>query len=388
MLLQLYLHFPFCKRKCAYCDFCSCEGTALEMEAYAEMLAQEIRLAAPAYSDATISTIFLGGGTPSVMSEKAMDLIWRTLRDSFSFVPDMECTVEANPGTLTARWLELGQYYGINRLSLGVQAAQDRHLKTLGRIHTFAEAKDASALAQRMGIENINVDIMFGLPGQRGEEYLETLSAVAALSPSHVSAYSLILEQGTPLWAMVEQGACVLPTEDETAEMYEQGVKWLAGQGYRQYEISNFAREGYECRHNLGYWQGAWYLGLGLNAHSMLPANEEEQAYLRAENTADMKMYRRMLEGGQLPTRLVTPVSPKEAMFETMMLGLRTTAGVGEEAFCRRHGQSMRAVYGEKLDRLVEESLGIWREEQGGGSAFALTAKGLLLQNAVLLQLM
>ena len=388
MTLQLYLHFPFCKRKCYYCDFFSGKASETEQRGYAALLEKEIRLAAEKYEDITVSTLFFGGGTPSLMPLSAMERIWQTLSECFTLSREAEYTVEANPGTLTEEWLLAARRYGVNRLSIGVQAAQDGILKSLGRIHTFQEAKEAATLARACGFQNINIDVMFGLPGQTVPDYLETLGAVREWNPSHISAYSLIVEPETELFRRVECGECHIPEEDETAEMYQKGRGWLEREGYAQYEISNFAREGQECRHNLGYWQGAWYLGLGLNAHSMLPGKSWDGAYIRTENTSDLKEYLESLEAGKLPICRETVISDKEAMFETMMLGLRTLRGVGFEDFHRRHGLTLMEIYGEPLHALVKEGLGVLREEPGGGHFFTLSPKGLLLQNSVLLQLM
>jgi oxygen-independent coproporphyrinogen-3 oxidase len=406
MDLQLYLHFPFCVKKCAYCDFCSAAGRKEEMTAYATALEREIRIAAQVYGGARITTVFLGGGTPSIMPLPAMEGVWRALRDSFCFAPDAECTAEANPGTLTPEWLALGRRFGMNRLSLGVQASQDRLLNTLGRIHGFSDAREAVLLARGQGIANVNVDVMFGLPGQSLQDYLDTLAAVHALKPEHISAYSLILEPDTLLHAKVMRGEYALPTDDEAAEMYEQGRDWLMARGYGQYEISNFALKGYECRHNLGYWQGEWYLGLGLGAHSMLPVSDLQMhavrtsepiqampgcampVYFRRENTTDMDTYLSMMQIGQLPIASETSISTEDAMFETMMLGLRTTGGVKEQDFQTRHGKSLEQVYGKPLNAIAQEGLGFWREEKRGGRSFALTPKGLLLENSILMQLM
>ena len=388
MTLQLYLHFPFCKRKCFYCDFFSAEASEAKRYEYAILLEKEIRLAAKIYPDAKVSTLFLGGGTPSFMPVKAMERVWQALRECFDLLPNAEYTVEANPGTLKEEWLERARYYGVNRLSLGIQAAQDGLLKAVGRVHSFQEARESVAMARACAMDSVNGDVMFGLPEQTRADYLETLEAVAALRVDHISAYSLIVEPETQLFHMVEKKEKILPAEEETTEMYQQGLEWLEKQGYAQYEISNFAKPGRECKHNLGYWQGAWYLGLGVNAHSMLPSKNQEMAYGRRENTRDMRVYRESLEQGRLPISQEMDISPKEAMFETMMLGLRTTRGVSLEDFQHRHGISLMAAYGEKLSDLAKEGLGNWQQAGQEGSSFALSRKGLLLQNAVLLRLM
>ena len=242
MLLQLYLHFPFCKRKCFYCDFCSAPADAETVAAYCSALKKEIVLTAEKYPGARISTVFLGGGTPTLVPAAELRAVLEELRRRFDILPDAEITAEGNPGTLSPQWLEAACACSLNRLSLGVQAAQDRLLRAIGRIHTFAQAEEAVAMARAFGIRNLNVDLMSGLPGQTLQDWRESIEAAATLDVEHVSAYSLILEEGTPLWRMVEAGSVRLPDDELTAEMYEQGVAWLEAAGYKRYEISNFAQ--------------------------------------------------------------------------------------------------------------------------------------------------
>lgn len=384
MLLQLYLHFPFCKQKCLYCDFCSAPQNPQTIAAYCTALKNEILTMARQYADsAEISTVFLGGGTPTLVPAGEMAGVLDALKSSFRFAPNVEFTSEGNPGTITREWLDMAAAHGLNRLSLGVQAAQDSLLLRIGRIHTFREAQEAVELARAAGIQNINLDAMFGLPGQTTRDYLDTLNGFAALGVEHISAYSLILEENTPMHALVQAGKWVLPDEDETAEMYEAGIERLHALGYKRYEVSNFARAGYECRHNIGYWQGAWYLGMGVAAHSMLPPDEAQCAQgavrVRTANGEDVHAY--IKEGKPRQEREL--IDRDEAMFETMMLGLRTTFGVSEEAFLRQYGVSLHAQYGETLDGLQQEGLGLWN-----GGRFALSPRGLELQNEVLLRLM
>lgn len=397
MQLSLYVHIPFCKRKCFYCDFCSAAGSLGEMEAYCSALREEIRLQARAFGGARVNTVFIGGGTPSVLPTALMDELLGQLRRCFSLQEGAEFTLEANPGALTGDWLAMARSHGANRLSLGIQAAQDPLLGMLGRMHSFREAVEAVILARSHGFSNLNADVMFGLPGQSLQDYLETLERMAALEVSHISAYSLILEEGTDLEAQVRAGEKVMPPQEAVAQMYEAGRDWLQGRGYGQYEISNFAKPGYACRHNLGYWRGAWYLGLGLNAASMLPPSYGEKEalpqmqYLRRENVADHAPYQEMLSQGKLPVLQESPISREEAMFETMMLELRTVEGVNPEAFERRFGKSLAQVYGKEIEALVSQGLAFWRPVPQGGQdahAFALTQRGLLLQNQALLTLM
>ena len=384
MLLQLYLHFPFCKRKCLYCDFCSAAETPQTMAEYALALQKEIRLMARRYSDAKVSTVFLGGGTPTLVPPQLMADVLDTLREQFELLPDAEITSEGNPGTLTGEWLDMAMKRGLNRLSLGVQAAQDPLLRAIGRIHTVRDAEQAVRLARNHGIANLNLDAMFGLPGQTEKDYLDTLQAFQSWGADHISAYSLILEEGTPLYGLVNSGQLKLPDEEETAAMYEHGIEWLEGAGYRRYEVSNFARPGFECRHNIGYWQGEWYLGMGVAAHSMLPADEPSVFCQRKGNAADVQAYIHALKQGQeAPVDEMDLITPDEAMFETMMLGLRTTCGVAEECFEKRHGVALRQRYGRQLDSLVRDGLGHWKD-----GCFALTPRGIEIQNDVLMRFM
>lgn len=351
------------------------------MEAYCTALRREIRQMGQSYAHAQVSTVFLGGGTPTLVPSRLMAPVLDELRRSFDFLPDAEFTSEGNPGTLTGEWMDMAMARGLNRLSLGVQAAQDELLQRIGRIHTFQEAQDAVCLARAHGVQNLNLDAMFGLPGQTQRHYLDTLDAFAQLGAEHLSAYSLILEEGTPLHAQVQAGKAVLPDEDEVAEMYEAGIERLHALGYERYEVSNFAKPGHACRHNIGYWQGEWYLGMGAAAHSMLPPDDRHPgaARLRIANTADVQAYIKEAT----PPREVEAISMEEAMFESMMLGLRTTAGVNAVRFERQHGAALQQRYGAALDELAVQGLGRWTQD-----GYALTARGIEVQNEVLMKLM
>ena len=382
MLLQLYLHFPFCKRKCLYCDFCSGQADAETVDAYCKALEKLIFHKAKQFPDAQVSTIFLGGGTPTLVPSSVMARVLDALHSAFHVLPDAEFTSEGNPGTVEKEWLDMAVSHGLNRLSLGVQAAQDPLLKRIGRIHTMEDAYRAVCMARSAGVKNLNLDAMFGLPGQTEKDYLDTLEAFRSLGAEHISAYSLILEGGTPLNRMAKEGTVLLPDEDETAAMYEKGIEWLESNGYERYEVSNFARPGFACRHNLGYWQGEWYLGLGVAAHSMLPPDEQQRRqgavrvrYAASENVASF------IHGNA--SEDVECITAEEAMFETMMLGLRTTFGVEESRFEKLHGISLRKRYGEQLDSLVRDELGQWKVGR-----FVLTPRGIEIQNDVLMRLM
>ncbi len=347
------------------------------------------------YADAQVSTVFIGGGTPLLVPMEGFARVLQAVRTHFSLQPDVEYTVEANPGTLQAPWLEAALRGGINRLSLGVQARQDGLLARIGRIHSFAQAQEAVSLARALGVRNLNVDVMFGLPGQTPDMYRETLDAVLALAPEHISAYSLIVEEGTPLCQWVQSGEMPLPDEAETAAMYEQGAAQLEQAGYARYEVSNFARPGFCCRHNVGYWQGAWYLGLGMAAHSMLPPTPRQAAQgavrIRRANTGSLEDYIAALnERDALPPATEECIGAQEAMFESMMLGLRMVDGVSEHDFTARHGVPMTAIYGDALHSLVRDGLACWLCDPAHADSrrFALTPRGMEVQNTALLRLM
>lgn len=387
-MLSLYLHFPFCKRKCSYCDFCSAAPAPGEVEAYCDALIQEISLTARRFGNLPVDTVFLGGGTPSLIPAGEMSRVLRALRTSFAIQPGAEFTSEANPGTLTDHWLDAVTEAGVNRLSIGVQAIQPELLRTLGRIHTFEQAKESLDMARRHGIDNLNADAMFGLPGQTAAQYADTLRALAALQVTHLSAYSLILEEGTPLHDRVQAGQIALPDEDEVADQMEQGIDLLEKLGYARYEISNFARPKFACRHNLGYWRQKPYLGLGLSAASLLPAQEnaDRVCYVRQTNTDDLKPYLRMIGEGQLPVAACEPVGREDAMFETVMLGLRTVAGVSYAAFERMHGRNLAEVYGAAIETL--QAQGLLQPMENRATRLALNRRGLALQNTALMPFM
>ena len=387
-MLSLYLHFPFCKRKCSYCDFCSAAATDQAMEQYCDALAVEIALQAAQYGGEPVDTVFLGGGTPSLVPAPAIRKVLTALRRNFHILSDAECSSEANPGTLTDAWLDVATEAGVNRLSIGVQAKQMNLLRTLERIHTYPEALEALRMAREHGIENLNADAMFGLPGQTLEDYLETLHAFVDERVTHVSAYALIVEDGTPLAQRVQNGSLTLPDEDMVADMLEQGVLFLETHGYQRYEISNFAKPGYACKHNLGYWRQKRYLGLGLSAASLLPApaNAPDACYVRQTNTNRLPEYLRQLACGRTPIAETQRISRQDAMFETVMLGLRTVEGVRYGDFMAMYGQTLPQVYGEAIDRLTNE--GLLAPVETGDPRLRLTPRGLMLQNTALMAFM
>lgn len=390
MMLQLYLHIPFCKQKCFYCDFCSETASYTQMNTYISALQKEIVQIRSTWPEADISTVYIGGGTPSILPVELWKQLLYTLQKAFPLNDDVEFTSEANPGTLTDEWLDTAVKYGINRISLGVQAIQPHLLQTLGRIHTFSQSQLAVQMLRKHGIHNINLDIMAGLPSQRPEDYMETLQSVVELDPTHLSAYDLIVEEGTPLSAGIREGRICLPSEEDVADMTESGAEWLTSQGYLQYEISNYSKPGYECKHNLGYWQGAWYAGMGIAAHSLLPTTQQDFAYIRLANTTEQDCYVQSLQKGESPPFTSSYISPEEACFETMVLRLRTIFGISEKDFLKLHGIPLCEKYGASLESLIHDNLGEWipAVKKSSNRTFRLTKKGLRLQNQALLRFM
>lgn len=333
-----------------------------------------------AHAPAPLGTAFLGGGTPSILPVEALRALLTGLHDHFAFTSAMEFTTEANPGTLTRDWLLTAMDGGVNRLSMGMQASQTSLLRTLGRIHTQEDVIASVRLARSCGVRNLSLDLMFGLPGQTPDMWRETLHAALALEPEHLSCYGLIPEEGTPLTADLAAGRLALPHEDDERRMYDDALELLARRGYAQYEISNFARPGCECRHNIGYWRQVPYIGLGASAASMLP---DGPGALRLTNPAGIPAYLRMVQSADWAARETVPVTAEDARFETLMLGFRMTEGVSESAFEGRHGIPLAAFRGDTLRQLEGAGLlahadGFWR----------LTRRGMDVQNAILVELM
>ena len=294
----IYVHIPFCVRKCAYCDFVSFAADGVS-EAYVDALIKEIELVSRGEYPAAFHTVFFGGGTPSLLTGDQMQRLMRALESRFAIRPDAERSMECNPCTATQESLKAYRAAGINRLSVGLQSTHEALLKSIGRIHNFRQFLDTIEMARSAGFDNINADVMHGLPGQTLEQYIDTLKTVCDLGVQHVSAYSLILEEHTPLYACVQNRQIRLPDEDLTADMQDAGIDYLESRGYHRYEISNFAREGYECRHNLNYWENGAYLGFGVAAHAVV----RRKLWTRSSNVDTLDEYMRLLARGKTPAR-------------------------------------------------------------------------------------
>lgn len=386
--LELYIHIPFCVKKCNYCDFLSfgMEDERLSEtpyhptrqlpvpEIYVDRLCREIRWYGQKeeFCHRRVISVFFGGGTPSLLSEAQIFRLMAELRGSFSIHSGAEITMEANPGTLTPGKLKQMRFCGINRLSLGLQSTVDRELKVLGRIHSYGAFLQSFKWAREAGFKNINVDLMTALPEQTMSSYLKSLEQAVALKPEHISAYSLIIEPGTPFEEMKAQGKLALPDEDEEREMYHLTRKFLSKMGYERYEISNYARQGFECRHNIGYWRGRDYLGLGLGASSLINGR-------RFSNKTEIKDYDVLAAGADGWYEAVETLTPAARMEEFMFLGLRLVRGVSEKEFYRKFGVKIMSVYGEVIRK--NESDGLLLRKNGW---LRLTELGMDLANIVM----
>lgn len=370
--LGIYIHIPFCVKKCNYCDFLSFPADEKAREAYVKTLLQEIRMEAQAYHSYQVQTVFFGGGTPSILTVSQLTEIMNCLRENFSFAESVEISMEANPGTVTEGSLKGYYEAGINRLSIGLQSANDIEMKKLGRIHSYGMFLEAYSAAVAAGFININVDVMSALPGQDENSYRDTLEKVLALNPrpTHISAYSLILEEGTLFYEWDKQGKLDLPDEEAERAMYEMTGSILGRAGYERYEISNYALPGYECRHNKSYWTRDNYLGIGLGAASLVDN-------VRLSNEDDMASYMERVVRGKHKKEGV-PLTKNEQMEETMFLGLRLMEGVSKKEFETTYGVSMDSVYGDVI--ALHAGNGLLEV----GERVKLTKKGIDVSNIVM----
>lgn len=365
--LSLYIHIPFCVRKCGYCDFLSAPADEKARDRYVQALLMEIeRYRGTETADRKIKTLYIGGGTPSILSVNQLDCIIQKIKCTFNFCDDIEASMEMNPGTASKEKCRALYQMGINRLSIGLQSTNDMELKTLGRIHSYEDFLNTYTWCREAGFQNINVDLMAALPYQTVESYTTGLRKIIRLAPEHISAYSLILEEGTPFYQKYNSGCYPLPDEEQERLMYRETEQILAQAGYERYEISNYAKKGYACRHNLVYWQGGDYLGLGLGSSSYMDG-------VRFHNITDLNTY--VNQGAYVEDREELSVQAK--MEEFMFLGLRVMAGVSGTEFEKRFGKTMEDVYGDVLRKHEEEGLlQIERKENRKEAAAAEPAKG------------
>ena len=369
------MHIPFCVRKCGYCDFLSAPADQETQEKYVQALEQELQGRAGEFGDYHVPTVFIGGGTPSLLKPGQIGRLLDALRRYYKVLPEAEITLEANPGTVDGDVLAQYHRAGVNRLSLGLQSSWDEELRALGRIHTWRQFLDAYEAAVAAGFTRINVDLMSGLPGQTIVSYEATLRRVAELvpGPEHISAYSLILEEGTAFAERYGEGGLELPDEDTERELYRLTERILEEYGYRRYEISNYAKEGCECRHNVGYWTRENYLGLGIGGASLVEN-------VRFRNGEKLQAYLKDPLGQREQEQQLTVT---EQMEEYMFLGLRLTAGIGERAFYETFHCELEQVYGDVIRKHVARELLAYQDREADRYLY-LTDRGLDLANYVM----
>ena len=374
--LELYIHIPFCVKKCDYCDFLSFPADSNTQIRYVHALLQEIRYYGNLLGDYHVPTIYIGGGTPSWLEENLIYTVLQQVASSFHVESDAEISIECNPGTVTAKKLNVYQSAGINRLSIGLQSTNNEELKALGRIHTYDQFLKTYELARNAGFENINIDLMSGLPYQTLDKFLESLQTVIRLKPEHISAYSLIIEKGTPFYERYKFDAVkqeagihteILPDEDEVYRIYKATQDVLKQAGYRQYEISNFAKKGYKSKHNYNCWKQHNYLGFGVAAHSYYNN-------IRYSNTNSLEEYLQNPEN----KKIEETQEIEDAKKEYMMLGLRTIEGVSISEFKQKYVDNPLYLFKNELNKLTEEGL-----VEIDLDNIKLTNKGLDLANLV-----
>lgn len=369
--ISLYIHIPFCAQKCLYCDFPSFARKDHLRKAYIEALNKEIISLREKHNNLEINNIFIGGGTPSVLEADELECLLKEVA-KLNMAKDIEYSMECNPGNLTEEKLEVMKKYGVNRISMGLQAKQDNLLKGLGRIHNYKTFKENFLLAKKVGFNNINVDLMFGLPNQRLNEWEETLREIISLEPAHISAYSLIIEEGTAFYNLYENDKLKLPTEEEERKMYHLAKKILEENGFNQYEISNYAKEGKECRHNLAYWNMDNWIGVGSAAASYINGK-------RIKNISSVEGYINSINEKREAVEEIINNSKNDNMEEFMFMGLRKINGIDENEFKNRFSMNINDVYGEILNKYIDEGLLIRKS----GRIF-LSEKGIEISNIIM----
>lgn len=370
----IYVHIPFCVQKCKYCDFVSYAGLLNSQYSYKDAILKEMDMRASDMENKRISSIFIGGGTPSVTDVNVISDILNAIYKKFEVDEKAEITIEINPGTVSNYKLNAYKSIGINRLSIGLQAWQDELLITLGRVHTLSKFLDTYDRAKKIGFDNINIDIMFGLPKQTISQWIDTLRNVMALKPDHVSCYDLQLEEGTALYNLVAEGDLKLPNEEDDRFMYNLAVDYLKSEGYERYELSNFARSGFECKHNINYWNNGYYIGFGCAAHSHVDN-------IRWANVASLYQYIKNVHDGVFPLEFIEHLDYDTSMFETIMLGLRTTYGVNKTIFKQKFGLTLDQRYKDVITKL--KALGLLIEDK---YSIRASDKAMNVLNSILME--
>lgn len=389
--LGLYLHIPFCERKCPYCDFNTYAGMESLHQATVDALCTEMAQRAGLVAGRTITTVFVGGGTPTVLTPRQLQQLFEAMHRLFNVAESAEITCEANPGAVDREKFATLRSLGVNRLSMGVQSFRPDELQFLGRIHSVEDVHHAYDAARRVGFDNINLDFIFGLPEQDAAAWQETLNQALTLAPEHLSLYSLIVEPNTPLFHWVESGKVAEPDNDSAADFYEMAMAQLAEAGYIHYEVSNWARQTtpddacsetphFACRHNLIYWRNQDYLGIGPGAHSHLRRQNDDEK--RWGNRKPVAGYNRRVASGEAIEEFIEKIPPRLAMAESMMVGLRLVReGVRHDRFMAQHGVAATDIFRTELNQLCADGLLTIDDER-----IRLTRRGLLMGNQVFLQ--
>ncbi|HBJ1646703.1 MULTISPECIES: radical SAM family heme chaperone HemW [Clostridium] len=366
--ISLYIHIPFCKQKCLYCDFPSYSGKEKFISGYIDALNKEIKDKASSYK---IKSIFIGGGTPSYLDEIELEKLLKCI-NTLTLGENLEFTIECNPGSLSEDKLKIMKKYNVNRISMGLQSTKPSLLKEIGRIHTFEEFENNYLLARKVGFKNINIDLMFGLPNQSVEDWRKTLEKIIEFNPEHISAYSLIIEEGTCFYNLYNQDKLNLPSEEKERDMYLLTKKILKENGYSQYEISNFSKDKKECYHNIVYWQLNEYLGLGVSSSSYIEGK-------RIKNIDDIELYIKNINSNESVENEIYENNINDDMEEFMFMGLRMIRGIEERDFKERFKKDIDEVYGDVIYKNIKQELLI----RNGGRIY-LTSRGIEVSNSVM----
>lgn len=373
-MLGLYIHVPFCAQKCYYCDFNSYKINSNQKKEYLINIEREMKFYKGEFKDKCFDTVFFGGGTPSILTVDELQELVNNINENFNIKKDAEITIECNPGTINREKLEAMKKMGINRLSIGLQATQNYHLKSIGRIHTYEEFEKNYYDALDIGFENINIDLMYALPNQKTQEWKDTLDKIIKLNPSHISAYSLILEEGTKLYDMYQNKEFELLDEDTDINMYNYTIDTLKRHGYNQYEISNYSKENLECKHNIIYWKCDNYLGLGPGASGFIGDT-------RYSNIEDICEYNKCIMQNIRPVSEEIELTKKDKIEEFIFMGLRMNEGINVDIFKERFDTDFYDIYQEVMDKLIKREL-----VRFDGKNISLTQKGREISNSVFIE--
>ncbi|MBC2317649.1 oxygen-independent coproporphyrinogen III oxidase [Listeria booriae] len=370
-MTAVYIHIPFCEHICYYCDFNKVFLEGQPVDEYVDLLIKEMEMVTERHTMSPVETVFVGGGTPTTLNEAQLAKLCSAISRLFPMTENAEFSFEANPGDLSISKLQVMKNHGVNRLSMGVQSFNNELLKKIGRIHTVDDVYQSVNNAKQVGFENVSIDLIFSLPGQTGADFEDTLTKALDLDLPHYSAYSLIIEPKTIFYNLMQKGKLILPGEDAEANMYEKLMSTMEKHGRKQYEISNFAKPGYESRHNIVYWSNEHYFGFGAGAHGYIGET-------RYANYGPLKKYMQPLQNGDLPTFQQKELSLKEKMEEEMFLGLRKVAGVDKAHFQAKFGQSLDATFANAIDKTIGKG---WLESTP--ESVRLTRRGRFLGNNV-----